>query len=56
MTASAWVRLMRPFKKARFVYSPGPAGAAPAAMQASIRVWAMTWPPWQESSTTSSPV
>ena len=28
ITASAWVRPMRPFKKARLVNSPGPAGAA----------------------------
>jgi hypothetical protein len=29
-TASAWVRSMRPFRKARFVNSPGSAGRAPA--------------------------
>ena len=56
ITASAWVRSMRPFTKARRVYSPGPAGRAPAAMQASMRLWATTGPPWQLSSTTSSPV
>ena len=29
MTASAWVRLSLPFRKARRVYSPGAAGDAP---------------------------
>ena len=41
---------------ARRVYSPGAAGAAPAAMQLSTSRRATALPPWQLSSTTSSPV
>ena len=56
ITASAWVRLMRPFSSARRVNSPGAAGMAPAAISACCSPSAMALPPWTESSTTSSPV
>ena len=56
ITASACVSEIRPDKNARFVNSPGPAGAAPAAQQARSRRALTALPPWQESSTTSSPV
>ena len=56
ITASAWARSTLPFKKARRVNSPGPAGEAPAS-STSCKSRLVTYrPPWQESSTTSSPV
>ena len=45
MTASAWVRPSLPFRNARRVYSPGAAGWAPAARQASTRRRATALPP-----------
>ena len=56
MTASAWVRSSRPFKKARFVNSPGPACLAPAANRAASTSRRTTGDPWQWNSAESSPV
>ena len=56
ITDSASERSSLPFRKARFVNSPGPAASAPAA-NTSRRIFCMTnMPPWHWSSTTSSPV
>ena len=56
MTDSASERSSLPFRKARFVNSPGPAGSAPAA-RTRRRTFCMRYmPPWHCSSTTSSPV
>ena len=56
ITASAWAKSIFPLRKARRVNSPGPAGAAPASSTSWSRRFVMYSPPWQESSTTSSPV
>ena len=56
ITASAWVRSIFPLRKARRVNSPGWAGEAPAASTSWSRRRVIYSPPWQESSTTSSPV
>ena len=56
MTASACARSIFPFKNARRVNSPGAAETAPAAKTACKTAFKTNNPPWQESSTTSSPV
>ena len=56
MTASACARSILPFKNARRVNSPGAAETAPAAKTACKTAFKTNNPPWQESSTTSSPV
>ena len=56
MTASARERSMRPFKKARFVNSPGAAGSAPFVNSASSTRRGATVPPCVLISTVSSPV
>jgi len=55
-TASAWDKSIFPFRKARWVYSPGFAGTAPLSISSSIIFcWTYT-EPWQDISITSSPV
>ena len=54
ITASAWDRSIRPFKKARFVNSPGSASLAPYFNTVSRSFFITTTPPWQSISTTSS--
>ena len=56
MTASASERSIFPFKKARLVNSPGSAGRAPATDSRSNSRATVRLPPWQESSSMSSPV
>ena len=55
-TASACVRSMRPFKKARLVNSPASACRAPSANSASSAARSTTGEPWHCSSAVSSPV
>ena len=38
-TASAWLRSILPFRKARWVYSPGPAARQPWSMSSCITFW-----------------
>ena len=56
ITASAWVRSMRPFKKARRENSPGSAARAPWRSANSSTLAARRIPPWQVISAISSPV
>ncbi len=56
ITASARLRSMRPFKKARLVNSPGWAIRAPSARHRESTAPALTPPPWQWISATSSRV
>ena len=56
MTASASERSIFPFRKARFVNSPGSAGRTPVRLNRSKRRATVRLPPWQESSSMSSPV
>ena len=55
-TASACTRSSLPWSTARRVNSPGAAGRAPAAWSAVSSRAGASSPPWQESSTRSSPV
>ena len=52
----AWTRSSLPFSTARRVNSPGAAGRAPASWSAASSRAGASRPPWQESSTRSSPV
>ena len=56
MTASACERSILPFKNARRVNSPGPAGTPPASESAASTRRTTVMPPWQCSSSISSPV
>ena len=56
MIASAWVRSILPFSKARRLNSPGSAERAPHSNSRSRTRLVTSTPPWQASSTTSSPV
>ena len=56
MTASAWLRSIRPFTKARFVNSPGSAGRAPFRITSSKVFFKTYIPPWQSISTVFSRV
>ena len=55
-TASAWLRSIFPFRKARSVNSPGLASLQPSDMSICITRLRMYSEPWQENSTESSPV
>ena len=55
-TASAWAKSIRPFKKARFVNSPGSAVLAPFRITVSKIFFTIKTPPWQSISTVSSAV
>ena len=46
ITASAWLKSIRPFSKARRVNSPGSARRAPASNTRRSTRWAFTSPPW----------
>src|SRR3712207_8887844 len=54
MTASACVKSIRPFKKARFVNSPGSAIRAPCLMRSCKMSFVTAIPPWELISITSS--
>ena len=54
--ASAWTRSRRPCTTARRVNSPGLAGRAPRTTQRASTASTSAGLPWQDSSTTSSPV
>ena len=56
ITPSACARSILPFRSARFVNSPGPAGTAPSASTRRSSFCVTNSPPWQQSSATSSPV
>ena len=56
LTASAWVRSMRPARNARWVNSPGSASRAPPAQHCRTRYSSSTGAPCAAISTTSSPV
>ena len=55
-TASACVRSSFPFRKARWVYSPGAAGWHPCWISSEQIVWRIYGEPWVLISTLSSPV
>ena len=55
-TASARVRSMRPFRKARWVNSPGPAGRNPLRVRRERSRWITGMLPWEMISALSSPV
>ena len=55
-TASAWLRSILPFRKARWVYSPGLALRHPLAMSSCMTCWRMYDEPWHMISVASSPV
>ncbi len=55
ITASAWARSSLPFTKARRVNSPARQGG-PGIQHRLQQPFGHIEPPWQESSTTSSPV
>ena len=55
-TDSASNKLIRPFKKARFVNSPGSANLAPFSSTSSNILFVVEIPPWQLISTISSVV
>ena len=56
MTASASLRSILPLRNARLVNSPGSAGRAPVLLNLSNNRATVRLPPWQESSSISSPV
>ena len=56
ITASAWVRSIRPFRNARRVNSPGRACRNPAANSASSPAASAAGEPWHWISAVSSPV
>ena len=56
ITASALARSILWFRKARFVNSPGSAIRAPSSSARDSTAPALTWPPWQWISITSSRV
>ena len=55
-TDSAWIRSMRPLRKARCVNSPPLAWRHPAANSAARPAFSTTGEPWQCISAQSSPV